>query len=145
MRELVDVGVLCLMTAGADLDLTRRTLHRILYRMQLMTARTRDVARGVLARGPIVRGVRLVAGETSRVLALRGGLRFGSKDDDFGHIAHAIDVRTPGTVAGLALQAAVPEGAARIVRTGVLGMKDARDTRIVVTSEAGIGSLSAVG
>ena len=54
-------------------------------------------------------------------------------------------MRAAGSVTGLALQPAMTEGAARIVRTRMLGAKDARDARIVVTAETGVGSLRAVG
>ena len=72
--------------------------------------------------------------------------RFGPKTMMLAQrIAPAIDVRAAGSVAGLALQPAVTEGAARIIRTRMLGAEDARDARIVVTTEAGVGSLRAVG
>jgi hypothetical protein len=45
---------------------------------------------------------------------------------------------------GLALQAAVTEGAARIVRPRVLGAEQPRDRGIVMTAEAGVRSLRTV-
>ena len=146
MRELVEVRVLRLMTAGADLDLGRRRLHRILGRVQLMAARARDIACGVCTRGPIVRRVRLMADRDIARSVGRGCLRLGTEIDHARQrTASCRHMRTPRPVAGLALQAAVTERAARIVGPGVLGAKDARDARIVVTAQAGVRALRAVG
>ena len=101
--------------------------------MQLMAARAGHVARGVSARGPIVRGVRLMAAEAIRVLLLqRVRMRFGAEIDDARQRAAArLHVCAARSVAGLALQAAVTEGAARIVRTRMLGAEDAGDAGLL--------------
>lgn len=145
MRGLEQIGVLGLVTARADLDLRRRTLHRIALRMQRVAAGTRQIAAGVRAGGPIVCRIRLVAAQTIRVLLRDRTGRFGAEDDETCRwSASRADMSTPGPVAGLALQTTVAEWAARIVRTRVLGSKDARDGGIVVATKTGIGALRAV-
>jgi len=54
-------------------------------------------------------------------------------------------MRRAGSVAGFALQSAMPKRAARIIWTSMLGVKDAHHGGIIaVASETGIGSLGAV-
>ena len=56
-RQLVEVGVLRLMTTPAHLDLRGGVAHRILRRVQRMAAGTCHVIRGVRAGCPIVCGI----------------------------------------------------------------------------------------
>jgi hypothetical protein len=48
-------------------------------------------------------------------------------------------------MASLALQTAMTEWPARIIRTRMLGVEQARDGGVVVTAEASIGALRAIG
>ena len=94
-----------------------------------------------------MRRVRLMAAQASGVLLGRRGERFGTE------VVHARqwaaarrDVRAARAVTGLALQSAMTEGAVRIVRARMLGAENARDVGVAaMTTEAGVGSLRAVG
>lgn len=146
MRGLEQIRVLCLMTGGADLNLRGCCLHGILGGVQVVAARAGDVVRGMGTRWPIVRGVRLM---TSQALGVLFGCRcqgFRSEIDHTGQrTAARFHMRTSRTVTGLALQPPVPEGPVGIIGSCMLGAEDARDRGIVVTAEAGVGSLRTVG
>jgi hypothetical protein len=146
MRGLEKIRALRLMTRRADLDLHRGRLHRILGCVQSMAAGAGDIARGVDARRPIVRRVRLMAAQTLHVLhrSRRGRLRT--------EVDHAGERSAPGphmraarSVTGLALQTAVAERPMGIVRTGMFGAEDAAHGRIAVTAKTGIRSLRTIG
>jgi hypothetical protein len=51
-----------------------------------------------------------------------------------------LDVSTPRPVAGFALQTAVAKRAVRVIRSRVLGSKDADHTGIVVTTQTRVGA-----
>ena len=69
-----------------------------------------------------------------------------TEDDQAGRrTAAGPDMRTAGSVACLALQTAVTEGPAWIVRLRVAGTKDASDGGVVVAAQTGIGARGAVG
>jgi hypothetical protein len=145
MRRLQKIAVLRLVTRAAHFDLSRCYLHRIFGHVQLVAACAGHVARGMRARCPVMRCVRLMAAQTLGILRGCGTMRFGTVDDDFGYIAPLIDMRRAGSVAGFALQSAMPKRAARIIWTSMLGVKDAHHGGIIaVASETGIGSLRAV-
>jgi len=144
-RELVQVGVLGLMTAPAHLDLRAGLTHRILYRVHRMAAGAGHVVRGMRTRGPIVRGIRLMTGEALRVLFHRRRLRLLAEiDHALERPAAAVGVVAAGSVASLALQPAMAEGTARIVRTAMLRAEDVRDIGLRVTGEARVRSRVAV-
>ena len=68
------------------------------------------------------------------------------EDDQSGRrTAAGPDMRTAGSVACLALQTAVTEGPAWIVRARVPGTEDTGDRGIIVTAKTGIGARWAVG
>ena len=114
--------------------------------VQLVAARARHIARGMSARCPIMRRVRLMAAQALRVLLACGRTRLGAEVDHARQRAAArLHMCAARPVAGLALQTAVTEGPARIVRTRMLGAEDARDRRIVMTAKTGVRSLRAVG
>src|ERR1700721_2192564 len=81
MGDLEQIRVPGLMTPGADLDLGGGGLHRIFWDMQRVTTGACHVARGMRTRGPIVCGVRLVAGKTLRILLVSRRERFWSEVD----------------------------------------------------------------
>ncbi len=144
MRRLEQIGVLGLMTGGADFDLTRRGQHRILRLVQRMAACACHIVSGVRARCPIVGRVRLMTVQAFGVLLRGGCVCFAAEIDDARQLTHRRHVRASRSVTGLALQPAVTEGSARVVRAGMLGAEDADDGGVVVTGETGIGSLRAV-
>src|SRR5271167_3896291 len=128
MRRLQRIAVLCLMTGGADLNLGCRRLHWIFGRMQLMATRAGNIACGMSARRPIMRCIRLVADQALRVLLGSGCARLGAEVDHARQrAASRLHVCAARPVAGLALQAAMSEGTARIIRAGMLGAEDAGD------------------
>ena len=133
------------MTGGADLDLGGCGPHRILRRMQRVTARAGYVARRMRARCPVVGRVRLMAGETLRVLLESGCERFGAEVDHARErSAPRLHVRAARPVTGLALQTAVAERPARITGLRMFGTEDAGDRRIVMAAQAGVRPLRAV-
>ena len=145
-RQLVEVGVLGLVTAGTDFDLAGCGLHRILGGMQLMAARARDIPRRMRARGPIMRGVRLVAPQTIRVLLLHGEWDLGPKAmiPQRYHPSHRHAHRPARGRPRTAARRGRTGRADR--RAGVLGVKYGHDGGIAgMTSETGVGSLRAVG
>jgi len=145
MRRLKKIGVLRLMTCSADLDLSDRAQHGVLGYVQRVTAHTRHVTRRVRARCPLMGRVRLVTAQAIRVLLSNRRGRFGAEDDHARWRATArLHMRAAGTVTGLALQTAVAEGAARIVRTRMFGAEQPRDRGIVVASEAGVRALRTI-
>jgi hypothetical protein len=138
--------VLRLVTSGANFNLGGRGLHGIFGGVQIVATRAGDIARCVGARCPIVRRVRLMTGQTLAVLLCSGRLRFRAE------IHHALEwtatrlyMRTAGSVTRLALQAAMPKRAMRVIGSGMLGAEDTGDRGIIVTPEAGIGALRTVG
>jgi len=146
MRGFEQIRVLCLMTPGADLDLRGGCLHGVLGGMQIVTARAGDIVRSMGARWPIVRGIRLMTGQALGILLVRGRHRVRPEiDHTRERTAARFHMRTSRTVTGLALQAPVPEGSVGIIGSCMLGAENARDRGIVVTAEAGVGSLRTVG
>jgi hypothetical protein len=144
MRGLQEIRVLRLMTRSADLNLRGCGLHRIFGSMQRVTTCTRYVARRVRTRCPVMGRVRLVTGQTLRVLFWRRRERFGSEVDHARQrAASRLYVRTTRPVTGLALQAAVAEWTTGIVGTRVRGAEQTRDAGIVMTAETGVGTLRA--
>jgi hypothetical protein len=145
-RKLVEIGVLRLMTTPAHLDLRRRLVtHRILDGVQRMATGTRHVVRRMRARRPIVRGIRLVTGQALRVLFGCGGLRLPAEiHHSLQRPAACVRVHATRSVAGLALQATMAEGAARIIRTSVYRAKDVGDLGLCMTAQAGVRSRVAV-
>ncbi len=145
MRRFEEIGTLCLMAARAHLDLGGRRQQRILGRVQRVTARAGHVACRVGTARPIMGGIQLMATETLRVLPRCRRQCLGPK------VEHARERTTlrphmcpTRSVTGLALQAAVTEGAMRIIRAGVLGAKDPRDGYIVMATQTGVRSLGTV-
>jgi|SRR5271163_570129 len=133
------------MTGGADLDLGRGRLYRIFGRVQPVAACAGNIACGMSARSPIVRRIRLMATQALRVLLRRGSTGSGTEvNHTRQRAASRAHVSAARPVACLALQSAMPEGAPRIIRAGMLGVEDARHGRIAVTCQASIGSLWAV-
>ena len=133
------------MTARADLDLRSRVLHRIFGRMQRMTACARDIARSVRARSPVVRGIRLVASETLRILSGGGCVRFRTEVDHARERSAAcLDVRAAWPMTSLALQTAAAERPSWITRLRMLGTEDAGDRRVVMAAKTTVRSLRAI-
>jgi hypothetical protein len=86
--------------------------------------------------------IRLMAAQALRVLFECGRQRFGTEVDHARQrSATRLHVSTPRSVTGLALQSAVAERSIGIAGLCVLGAEQARDGGVVVTCEAGIGSL----
>jgi hypothetical protein len=111
-----------------------------------MTTGARHIARRMRTRCPVVRGVRLMAGQALCVLPGCGCQRFGTEVDHSGQrSASRPHVRAARPVTRLALQPTVPEWPARIVRLRVLGMENTRDGRITMATQTGIRSLRTVG
>lgn len=145
VRGLEQIGTLGLMAGGAHLNLGRRALHRILARVQGMAAGAGNVGSGMRAGRPVVGRVGLMTTQAD-------GILFWCRRNCLGtEINHArqgaatgLHVRTPGTVTGLALQAARTEGTLTVPGARVLGMKQARDARIAVTSQTGVSTLRAI-
>ena len=138
--------MLCLVTGRADLDLGCDRLHGVLREMQLVAAGAGHVARRMRAGGPIVGGVRLVAGQAGRVLPGCGRVRLRTEVDHARQrTAACLHVRAARSVAGFALQTAVAEGTVGIVRMRMLGAEDSRDRGIAVASQAAIRAMRAVG
>src|ERR1700691_6155500 len=108
------------MTGGADLDLGGRAFYPILCRRaRVATSATRacDVARGVRARCPVARRIRLVAGQALCILLERRRQRFGAKvDHACERSASGLHVRAARSMARLALKSAVAEGPVRVIR-----------------------------
>jgi hypothetical protein len=145
MRGLEQIGVLRLMTAVHTSIWVACGLHRILGSMQRVAARAGHIAGRVRARGPVMRGIRLVAAQALRVLLAPPAPAPWAEVDHAGKRAAARrHMRAARSVAGLALQAAVAEGTVGIVRPRVLGAEDARDAGIVVAAETAVGALRAV-
>jgi hypothetical protein len=87
-----------------------------------------------------------VTGQTLRVLPQRRCQRFGTEVDHAGErTAPGLHVRASRAVARLALKSAVAEGPARVIRLRVLGVEDPGDRRVVMATQAGVGSLRAIG
>jgi len=145
MRGLEQIGVLCLVTSGADLDLSRRGLHRILGGVQSVAARAGDIARCVGAGGPVVCGIALVATQASRVLLRRRSQRLRPKINHAGQWSSTRPhMRAAGAVAGLALQTAVTERTLGVIGPRMGGAENAGDSGVVVAAETGIGPLRTV-
>ena len=146
MRGLQEIRALRLMTSSANLNLRGCSLHRILGRMQRVTTCTRYVARRVCTRCVSLGRVRLVTGQTSRILPWCRRQRFGPEVDHARQrAASRLHVRAARPVTGFALQAAVTEWTMRIVRSRVRGAEQTRDAGIVVTAETSVRALGAVG
>ena len=146
IRGLVEIRVLRLMARGTGLDLRNGDPHRILRRVQCMTACASDIAGRVGAGCPIVGSVRLMTSKAWGVLPRRRRERLPAEVDHAGERSAARrHVCATRSVAGLALQAAVAERAPRIIRTRMLGAEQACHAGIVVTAEAGVRALRAVG
>src|ERR1700689_4776924 len=104
--------------------------------VQRVTTRACDVARGVRARCPVARRIRLVAGQALCILLERRRQRFGAKvDHACERSASGLHVRAARSMARLALKSAVAEGPVRVIRLCVLGTEDPRDRRIVMAAE----------
>ncbi len=92
-----------------------------------------------------MRSIRLMATQTLRILLRCRRTRFGAEVDHTRERAAArFHVRAAGAMAGLALQTAMAERPAGVIRARMLGAKDADDAGIGVTGEAGIGAVRTV-
>lgn len=145
MRRLEEIGVLRLMTARAHIDLGGRGQYRILGRVQRVAACAGHVVRRVGTDRPVMGSIQLMAAKTLCVLPGDRSQRLGAEVEHAGQrAALRTHMCTARPVAGLALQAAVPEGTVWIIRTGVLGTEYSCGRRIVMAAEAGIRSLRTV-
>jgi len=145
MRGLEQIRVLRLVTGSADLHLSCHRLYRIFGRMQRVTTRACNVARRMRTRGPVVGGVRLVAGEALRILL---GGRSGCFRTKIDHSrewpAARLDMRAARPMACLALKSAAAEWPARVIGLRMPGMEHTGNPGIVMASEAGVRSLCTV-
>ena len=145
MRGLEQIGALGLVAGGAYVDLSRGALNWIFVCVQCVTAGAGDIRGGMRTCRPVVGGIALMATQAHGVLfgCRRAGL--GTKINHARQrTAAGLNVCTARTMTGLALQPALSERTPAIPGTRVLGVKQARDGRIAMATQTGIGTLRAV-